>query len=345
MTHYMNEKACMVLPALNEYENLRVLVPMLRDYHIFIVDDGSNDGTQEFCNAFSNVTLIERGSKKGLVSAELDGMAAALEDYEYMVISDADLSHDPRFIPGMLEEAVRRNADLVIGSRYVKGGKSLDTPLRQLISKGANALFKLSFSRRIRDATSGFRVYSRRAARFIIDSNSKDPVSNSYAGQIDILQRLIKNKFNVVEHPITFTPRENGNSKLSGHDIREYAMLAGRKGHLRRYVGIVVIGLLFNQSVMAFSVHSIAAFATYTGAQSGIILGLTHDGHRFANSKVKNHLSNLRDFYIRYAGLAMISILVNSIVFAFLWRSGINFPLADVAGIISALCLTYLMIP
>lgn len=341
-----HESACVVLPVLNEGTNLEVLLPELSRFDVIVIDDGSTDSTQDVCSRFENVRILERGMKMGLVSAVLDGFREGRLNFDYFIVADADLSHEPRFIEPMLKLALDSGADLVIGSRYVKGGKSNDDFRRRIISRGANAIFKLAFSRKVKDATSGFRIYSRKAVDFILDSDSDSPVSNSYAGQIDILQRIISHKFKVVEYPISFTPRKKGKSKLGTSDMREYAYLSFRKGHMIRYAAVAGAGLFINQSIISLSalMHSISL--SFAMLQSAIIFGLFLGRHHSSGSFREGGLKKgIVEKLPRYTFSAAFAIIVEVVVFVLLMSRGIAVPLSETIGMACALGATYILMP
>lgn len=345
MSQIIEDLSCIVLPVLNERSNLEVLIPELSDFKIYVVDDGSDDGTQDLCNKWDNVTLIERGSKKGLVSAVLDGIARADGQFEFIVVLDADLSHNPKYVRPMLEMALSQRADLVIGSRYVKGGQSNDSLKRRLISLGANSLFKASFSRKVKDATSGFRVYSRKASTYLVDSNLSDPISNSYAGQIDILRRMVKGNFRIREYPIVFTPRKVGYSKLKSSDIKDFAILAASKGHVKRYAGVALAGLFMNQTILSVLMRGFVVHPTASILELGLLFGLSVSERWLSPESIRRRGKLMHIFYNRYGGPISIAILTNLTIFVMLVKSGITFPIADAISILCALCVIYSFMP
>lgn len=345
MSHPDNLDTCIILPSLNERENLEELIPQLSSYTIFVIDDGSTDGTVSMCKNFDNVRVIERGYKQGLVSAVLDGFRASKDSFENMVVMDADLSHNPAYIAKMINTLKNSKADLLIGSRYVKGGSSHDKALRKCISFGANTIFKLAFSRNVKDATSGFRIYTREAAQFILNENQSDPISNSYAGQIDILRRLISSGFRMVEFPISFVPRKEGESKLCLSDMKQYAQLASSKGHLKRYFTVAILGLVLNQ--MTLSAFPFASIQRLSIISIGLImiLGLSINNDRNEAGHHNRIASGAVNIYNRYAGPAIIAVLTNLIVFLALIKYGFYYPAADFIGIVCSIAIIYGFVP
>ncbi len=248
----MNNNVSVVIPALNEKSNLKRLIPKLHEEKvssIFIIDDGSKDGTKDLMKEFPDVHFLFRRGKLGLISAELDGMR--LSDSDYVVIMDADLSHMPEDIKGMLEQAKRTKSDLVIGSRYIDKGITNDEFVRQILSKGANMLFHISFNVNIKDCTSGFRVYSRNACKFLV---TQVDLENSYVGQVDILSRLNENNFKITEYPVKFVKRTEGKSKLEMKEIVNFFLFVVYNKRMVKYIYasliILFILLIFSYTII-----------------------------------------------------------------------------------------------
>jgi dolichol-phosphate mannosyltransferase len=213
----MQYNASVVIPALNEKENLSRLIPALKDNnisHIYIIDDKSKDGTAELAKQYPDVNFFFRNGRLGLISAEIDGMR--LSGTDYVVVMDADLSHRPDDVPGMLKLAMSTSSDLVIGSRYMDNGITNDEFIRKIISRIANMLFRMSFDINLHDCTSGFRVYSRKACDYL---GKQVDIENGYVGQVDIVNRLTHNGFHITEYPVVFVKRTEGKSKLKMREI------------------------------------------------------------------------------------------------------------------------------
>jgi dolichol-phosphate mannosyltransferase len=226
MTHGELGAVLVVIPTYNERENLPLVVRRLHatvpDAHVLVVDDGSPDGTgqlaDELAAADQRVHVLHRTTKDGLGAAYLAGFAWALQhDYGVVVEMDADGSHAPEDLPKLL--AALPEADLVIGSRYVRGGRVVNWPKhREWLSRGANLYSKIALGVRINDITAGYRAYRRR----VLEQLALDDVaSQGYCFQIDLAWRTAQAGFRVVEVPITFTEREHGESKMSGSIVRE----------------------------------------------------------------------------------------------------------------------------
>lgn len=233
-----------VLPTYNERENLAPLLRALRgvshEVEVLVVDDSSPDGTAELARTLAaelgGVRVLDRASKDGLGSAYRAGFAQVLaEGYDVVVSMDADLSHDPAVIPQMLR-LIEDGADAVIGSRYVTGGGTTDWPVRrQLLSKWGNSYTRRALGLPTRDCTSGFRAY-RASALAAIEPGSTG--AEGYAFLTELVRRLTRLEFRVVETPIIFRDRTLGKSKMSGRIIVESMMLVSRWGlqdRIRRF--------------------------------------------------------------------------------------------------------------
>lgn len=213
-------RVLVVIPTYNERTNLPGALTRLHAAlpaaHTLVVDDGSPDGTgdiaDEFADADSRVFVLHRDSKAGLGAAYLAGFRWGLDrDYTLFVEMDADGSHAPEDLPRLVRRA--RDADLVIGSRYVPGGRVVNWPKhREVLSRGANYYSKLALGVRINDITAGFRVYRRAVLERVA---LHEVVSRGYCFQIDLAWRAVLAGFVVVEVPITFTERAVGISKMS----------------------------------------------------------------------------------------------------------------------------------
>jgi dolichol-phosphate mannosyltransferase len=209
-----------IIPTYNERENLEAIVGRVRgsvpDADVLVVDDASPDGTGELADKLSagdgHVHVLHRGGKNGLGAAYIAGFRWALErGYGAMVEMDADGSHQPEQLPGLL--AALAGADLVIGSRWVPGGQIVNWPWsRQLLSRGGNTYARLMLGIRLRDATGGYRAFRAGALRRIA---LDEVVSQGYCFQVDLALRVLRAGMTVTEVPITFVERARGASKMS----------------------------------------------------------------------------------------------------------------------------------
>jgi dolichol-phosphate mannosyltransferase len=228
-----------VIPTYNERDNIGKIVRRLHtalpDVHTLVVDDGSPDGTgqlaDEMAAADDRVHVLHRTQKAGLGAAYVAGFRWALDrGYQVVVEMDADGSHAPEDLPRLLEAL--RDADLVLGSRYVPGGSTVNWPkYRELISRGGNVYSQIALGAKVKDITGGFRAFRAEVLRRLkLDTVA----SQGYCFQIDLAWRTIELGHRVVEVPITFTEREIGESKMSGNIVREALWRVTKWGVRRR---------------------------------------------------------------------------------------------------------------
>jgi dolichol-phosphate mannosyltransferase len=221
-----SDKKLIIIPTYNEIENIEKLIRELfeidRTLDILIVDDNSPDGTGEqvikLKEWFNNLFLIQREEKLGLGTAYVAGFKYALEnDYTIIFEMDADFSHDPNEIPNFLEAI--KEADLVIGSRYIKGVNVVNWPLsRLLLSYFANKYTRLVTGLPLCDSTGGYKCFRRKVLESI---NLEEVRSGGYSFQIEMNFKAWKKGFQLKEIPIIFIDRAVGKSKMSKLIIRE----------------------------------------------------------------------------------------------------------------------------
>jgi glycosyltransferase involved in cell wall biosynthesis len=217
--------ALMVLPTYNEAENLARMLSRLRslpgDVHVVVVDDGSPDGTGQMADEIAagdaGVKVIHRSGKLGLGTAYVAGFHYGLENgYRYVCTMDADFSHPPEKLPAILDRATA-GAGLVIGSRYVPGGRVVGSTLpRKLISYCANWLAHVILGIRARDCTAGFRCYRREVLQ-AIDLGAI--FSSGYSFLIEMAYYCERAGVPIAEVPITFVNRTAGTSKINRAEI------------------------------------------------------------------------------------------------------------------------------
>ncbi|MCX7669963.1 MAG: polyprenol monophosphomannose synthase [Anaerolineae bacterium] len=231
-------RAFLVLPTYNERDNLPLIVAALQalpiSLHILIVDDGSPDGTgavaDELAAAHPRVQVIHRPGKLGLGTAYTAGFQAALaQGAELILTMDADFSHDPSYVPALIEAS--RRFDLVIGSRYIPGGGVRHWgPQRRALSRGANAIAHRVLGLKARDCTAGFRCYRRAVLETINPATIR---ADGYSYLIEMLFRCQRAGFNIGEVPIIFADRRLGRSKISQHEILKAALTVLRLSYRR----------------------------------------------------------------------------------------------------------------
>jgi dolichol-phosphate mannosyltransferase len=213
------EKAVIVIPTYNEKENIEVLLNKLlnlgENLRIIVVDDFSPDGTgevvEEYSKKYQNIEIIKR-KERGRGTAGIVGFKKALEkNIPFIIEMDADLSHSPETIPVMLKEI--ENFDVIIGSRYIKGGKEINRSFfRRMISYLANLYLRILLGVKIKDCTSGFRCYKREVLKSI---NLENTISKGPAIVSEILYKIHLKKFRIKEIPIVYRDREKGKSTLT----------------------------------------------------------------------------------------------------------------------------------
>jgi len=220
------DRTLIVVPTFNERENVAALVPELFKVaptsDVLVVDDSSPDKTadyaEELFGANQRFSVLRRTAERGYGRSLLDSYRFALErDYARLVQLDADFSHDPAVTPTLVDAA--RHADVVIGSRYCKGGRVANWPLRRrLLSRFANGYVRVVTGVTVRDSTSGFRCYTRRALQILL----KSPITaEGYAFLVETTFRAQRAGMRITESPITFVDRRQGQSKMSRQIILE----------------------------------------------------------------------------------------------------------------------------
>jgi dolichol-phosphate mannosyltransferase len=213
-------RVLVIVPTYNERENLEIIAGRLHasvpDAHLLVVDDSSPDGTGDLADELAAredwVDVLHRAGKEGLGAAYLAGFGWARDhEYDVVVEMDADGSHAPEQLPRLL--AALEHADLVLGSRWVEGGKVVNWPRsRELLSRGGNAYTRFALGLPLKDATGGYRAYRRAVLDPVLESGV---ASQGYCFQVDLAWQLWKAGRRVVEVPITFVERERGESKMS----------------------------------------------------------------------------------------------------------------------------------
>lgn len=230
-----DKRALIVIPTYNEKDNLPILIERIfnidlsayvSELHLLIVDDNSPDGTADLVRTLQSndarIHLLSRPEKQGLGKAYVAGFNYALQNgYHYIFEMDADLSHDPRYLPDFLNRI--QHCDLVIGSRYVKGVNVINWPLsRLLISYFGNKYARWVTGMPIQDATAGFKCFKRETLQAIDLTRVS---ASGYSFQIEMNYRAWILKFKICEIPIIFYDRTIGASKMSTNIIREGFLL------------------------------------------------------------------------------------------------------------------------
>jgi dolichol-phosphate mannosyltransferase len=213
-------KTALIIPTYNEALNISKLIRALKllkaDLKIIVVDDASPDGTGKIVSKIADVVLISRKGKLGLGSAYKEGFKYAFSHgYDVVGTMDADFSHDPKFIPKMITKI--KDHDLVIGSRYVKGGNIIGFNfVRKLISGSAQFAARSILGLKVKDATSGYRIYKKKV---LVKIKFDSIRSQGYSYLIESLFLATKSGFKTGEVPIVFKNRRFGSSKISSAEI------------------------------------------------------------------------------------------------------------------------------
>lgn len=214
-------RALVIIPTYNEKENLPLICAAVLATEprvdLLVVDDNSPDGTGQVADELAakepRVRVLHREKKEGLGRAYLHAFRWGLaQGYELLIEMDADFSHDPKYLPRLLDEALA-GTDLVLGSRYVTGGGTVNWGVgRQILSRGGSLYARSILGVGVRDLTGGFKCFHRR----VLEGIDLDQVrSTGYGFQIELTYRALKKGFRVREIPIVFEDRRVGQSKMS----------------------------------------------------------------------------------------------------------------------------------
>jgi dolichol-phosphate mannosyltransferase len=235
------KKVVVMIPTYNEVENIQALVleilalPLDEEVSVLVVDDSSPDGTgalvQKMSASDPRIHALIRAKRRGRGAAGIDGFKAALAlQADYVIEMDGDFSHQPRFIPDLLKAI--KNRDMVIGSRFVRGGKDSDRNLvRKAITFLARNFVRRKFHTPIRDVSSGYRCFTREILEKV---DLDDMVSFGPSVVLEILYKLSLLNARISEVPIIFVERRQGRTKLSGLTLVETLIMVLR---LRRQYG------------------------------------------------------------------------------------------------------------
>jgi dolichol-phosphate mannosyltransferase len=222
----VTDRALVIVPTYNEAGNVGKMVERVRTAvppaDVLVVDDNSPDGTGQIADRLAeldeHVHVLHRPGKAGLGAAYVAGFRWGLDrGHDVLVEMDADGSHQPEELPRLL--AALEGADLVLGSRYVPGGRVVNWPRhREMLSRGGNVYTRLALGVPLRDATGGYRAFRADALRRL---DLDDVASQGYCFQVDLVWRAVRSGLRVVEVPITFIERVEGTSKMSSAIVFE----------------------------------------------------------------------------------------------------------------------------
>lgn len=229
----MIDRSIILIPTLNEKDNLEKLIPgifdLMPEISVLVVDDNSQDGTRELVEGLqkkhNDLFFLRRLDNFGYGRSSIEGFQKVFGgSYDFLITMDADFSHDFNSIPPMLEKL--NFSDVVVGSRYIKGGGVKNWNLfRRILSKAANLYVRLILNLPVADATSGFSAYRASALKKINFQNIK---SEGYAFLVELKFRLFQSGCSFVEYPILFSERREGQSKMSSKIIWEAVKLPWR---------------------------------------------------------------------------------------------------------------------
>ncbi len=231
-SNYASPRSIVIIPTYNEADNIATVLELIMTLEepvfVLVIDDGSPDGTaRRVCAAMEEypgrIDLIEREGKQGLGSAYLTGFTYALEHgFEFICEMDADLSHNPQDLPRLIAPVREDRADVTVGSRYIEGVRVMNWPLSRLVlSYGAGVYTRMITRLPVFDVTAGFKCFHRRVLEAIDFDRVK---SNGYSFQVEMKYRAWKLGFRLMEVPIIFTERTEGQSKMSKAIVREAAL-------------------------------------------------------------------------------------------------------------------------
>jgi len=351
----MSKTISIIIPTYNERNNVTPLIKRIDhalsnyEYEVVFVDDNSGDGTAEVAGALSSqypVKVIVRQHKRGLASAVVDGLEHVTG--QIVGVMDADLQHPPEVIPDLLRE-IESGADMVIASRYVKGGACQGWGLtRRIISKGAIFLAHLLLpsTRQVRDPMSGFFMFNRQ----VVAKAHLKPT-----GYRILLELLMEGEFqNLAEVPYTFKTRSSGESKLSARQQIDYLKhiysLMRRKGELLRFAKFCLVGLsgvLVNMGLLwlltefagLFYLLS-AAISIESSTLSNFILNDHFTFHDRRSPTLKSFLSRLVKFNL----VSLAGLMLNMGVLWLLTEVfGVYYLLSNLCGIVVATLWNYLV--
>lgn len=338
-----------IVPTYNERENLPVLVERidkaLKDkysYEIIIVDDNSPDGTWKVALELAEkgypVKIIRRPGKLGLGTAVLDGLKKA--SGEYIVVMDADLQHPPEVLPSLLEKALVEKADIVVASRYTRGGGVEGwSAIRKIISKGATLIAKILLpqARKTTDPMSGFFLFRRK----IIEGVELNPL-----GYKILLEILVKAKYSkVVDVPYVFHRRLHGESKLGPGEMWRYIKHVLRLSEHRplKFALVGASGILVNEGILylSLSMGLSEAIAGLIAIEASILSNFTlNDLWTFRSRRKGSILWRLVKYH---ASVALGAVIMYSTYMALIFLLGLNPYASMFVGIILGFLANYLL--
>jgi len=339
-----------VIPTYNERENLPILIEKIDDvmksnnikYEVIIVDDSSPDGTAAVAKDLSHkypVKVIVRKGKRGLSSAVLNGVK--ISNSNYVVVMDADLQHPPHVIPRMFSRAIKNACDIVVASRYVKGGSVGNWSFtRKLISKAATLIARLMLPRvrKVRDPMSGFFIFK----KDVIKGVRLNP--KGFKILLEILAR--GNYRKVCEEPYTFGKRYGGESKLGSKEIIDYLLhILELSPYWVRFGLVGGVGTVVNLSVVALMRYILMfphVIAAATGIEVSVISNFfMNDAWTFKFERKGNRFVRLLKFHGSSAAGIITQFIVSNALF---YYNVIHESVTDqLIGILAGFIINYLL--
>lgn len=346
-------KIVVIIPTYNEEENIKILVPLLEqkfelfpnyNFKILFVDGNSKDNTvlaiKSLQKDFSNIELLVETEKSGLGGAYIKGYKHSMEKLkaDYVVEMDADLQHNPDDFPKLIEK-ISKNYDLVIGSRYVKGGS---VPKQWAIYRKFISYFGSLFARvvlrmfKIKDFTSGFRLTKVKGVLDQIDFSKIK--SKGFAYKMDMLVRIYDMKARIVEVPIAFGLRDRGTSKMEQKNFKDslFVVLEFAKERNKNFIKFIMVGFggLFVDAFL-FNIFSFQIVPYYAALFSGFVAMLFTfllNNYFSFKERRKNTLRGLFIFFIAYSLSSLVPIISRGyIIYLFVYEFGDSFLSRNIA--------------
>ncbi|MFA6423019.1 MAG: glycosyltransferase family 2 protein [Patescibacteria group bacterium] len=316
-------KILFITPTYNEKENIGKLIPLVLDVNgnieILVIDDNSPDGTGELVDNMAKddprIKILHRKGKLGIGSAYVEGFKYAIKNqYDLIFQMDADLSHDPKYIPELIRKSEKY--DLVLGSRWVKGGGVIGWPFyRYLTSWGANLLTRSLLRLKPKDITTGYRCYKVEVLKKI---NLDEIVSTGYAFMEELIFRVQRAGFKIGEIPIIFVDRKIGKSKMGIKEIissaRAVFKLLMKQKKTRQMVKFGLIGI--SGTVIDFGILNILVYFhmnVYYAAAISFIIAATNNfiwNRSWTFKEIKNQ-KKLHVQYVQYIMITATGFLLN----------------------------------
>ena len=316
-----------VIPTYNEAENIEGLLGEIRevlsdrDLEVVVVDDGSPDGTADLVESsgieFESLELIRREFRKGIGSAYKRGFREAEGDI--IVQMDADFSHRPEDIPGLIE-AVEQGSEVAVGSRYVEGGDRNDPLLRRINPLIGSYIYRYILKCPVRDFTSGFKAYN----RDVVEELSGADLPDGFHFQAASLMHLVEKGRKIKEVPIEFRPRRAGEPKYSTHDLVDniellVKLFLKRNEEVIKFGIVGASGVLVNMGLLYFLTEHVGLYylvSSIIAVESSIISNFTLNELWTFVEKGKEGLNHVLKRFLKFNSISAVGLGINV---TFLW--------------------------